>query len=253
MKKKHYILIAVVAYFFLLIATIPAKPVIDQINTHTSLNIQGVSGTLWQGKAYLVTVNNDTTLKNSSWSVSSWKLLIGQLAADVETHLLGNDIKSEIGATLLGSYFINQLNARIDAKDVAQLAAIPLAQLSGPMSIDIEHASWSKGELPSATGVIDWNNAEVTVADTVSLGKVTITMIEADQLYADIKNQGGDISIAGNARLEPEANYAVDITLTPTAATNNNIKQSLVMFAKQQPGGIYLFKNSGSLKQIGLM
>ncbi len=255
MKKKHYIFLAVVSYFIILIATIPAKPITDLISSNTPVNIQGISGTLWNGRAYAITVNGNTTLKDTRWSFNLWKLIIGQLAADVHSRYLGNDIDTEIGSSLFGGYFVNDLSTKIAATEITRLANIPLAQFSGPITINIEHARWTQGELPLAIGEIKWNNATVTVADTISLGNVTITMTESDQslLNADIKNQGGDISIAGTARLVPETDYAVDIKLSPTASTRGNIKQSLGLFAKKQPNGEYLFKNSGSLSQIGLM
>jgi len=253
MKKKYYIFIAAASYFIFLIATIPARPVIALINSNSSINIQGVSGTLWNGKAYTVSINAGTTLQDSRWSLNSWKLAIGQISADVHSNYLGNDIDTEIGTSLFGGYFVKDLITTISAKDVAELANIPIAQLSGPISINIEHAQWTQGKLPLATGVISWKNATVTVADTVSLGNVTITMSESDDelLFADIKNQGGDIKITGTAELIEKADYKIDVKLSATA--NSNINQSLSLFAKKQPNGEYLFKNSGPLSQIGLM
>jgi hypothetical protein len=165
---------------------------------------------------------------------------------------MDNDIRSEIGTSFLGRYFINDLSAKMLAKDVAQLANIPLAQLSGLISLDIEHARWKQGELPTATGIINWKDATVTVADTASLGNVSIILSESDQdlLNAEIKNQGGDIKISGTAELVPESDYAVDIKLTPTASANNNIKQSLGLFAQRQNNGDYILKKSGPLNQI---
>jgi hypothetical protein len=255
MKKKNYILIAVASYFLFLIATIPAKPITALINNNTQVNIQGVNGTVWDGNAYLISINTNLVLKDTHWSLSLWRLFIGQLAADINSHYLNNTLETQAGISLLGNYFVNDLKAQVAAKDVVQLADIPLVQLSGTFNVDIENAQWSKGELPQASGVIHWSNARVTVADAVSLGNVNILLGESEQdsLLADIDNKGGDISIAGTAQLVPEANYTVDITLSPTASANANIGQSLGMFAKKQNNGSYILKNSGSLQQIGLM
>ncbi len=252
MKKRPYIIIAVVSYLVFLTATIPANMVTSLINDNSPVKIQGVSGTLWQGKAFSVSINNSIKLQTTKWSFSPWKLFIGQVAVDVKTQFLNNDIHSEIGTSFLGRYFINDLSAKILAKDVAQLANIPLVQLSGLISLNIEHAQWKQGELPVATGIINWKDAVVTVADTASLGNVSITLSESDQqrLNAEIKNQGGDIKISGTAELVPESDYALDIRLTPTASANNNIKQSLGFFAQKQNNGDYVLKKSGSLSEI---
>lgn len=252
MKKRVYIITAVVSYLVLLIVTIPANTASSFINDNGPVKILGASGTLWQGRAFSVLVNNSIQLQATEWSFNAWKLLIGQIAIDVETQYLNNTISAEVGTSYLGRYFINGLNATIPAEHLAQLAEIPLAQLSGSISMNIEHAQWKQGELPVASGEINWKEATVTVADTAALGNVSIILSESDKqlLTAEIKNQGGDITISGNAELLPEADYALNIKLTPTASANNNIKQSLGLFAQRQNNGDYVLKKSGPLNQI---
>jgi hypothetical protein len=168
---------------------------------------------------------------------------------------MDNRVSAEIGSSFLGRLFINDLKAKLPASDIVTLANIPLAQLSGDISIDIEHAQWKQGELPTAIGQIYWNDASVTVMEAAALGNVSIMLDESDQqsLKATINNQGGDISIDGYAELVPEENYAVNIKLKTNAGASNNLKQSLGMFAKRQANGDFLFKNTGALNQIGLM
>ncbi len=250
MKKRYYFLTAILSYFILLIATIPAKPVIDLINDNSPVTIQGVSGTVWNGKAYIISTDN-MLFNKTRWSFNTWKFLIGKIAIDIDSHYLNNNITAELGTSFTGRYFANELSAKIPARETALLANIPLAQLDGMISVNIAHAQWKQGELPLATGEIKWNNAAVTVADTASLGDVLITLSESEQqLNAKITNQGGDIKISGTAELIPEKNYNVDIKLSPTATANNNIRQSLGFFAQKQPNGEYLLKRSGSLDQI---
>ena len=255
MKKRVYIFVAIASYFILLIATIPASLVTNAVSDKNIVTIHGASGSLWNGKAYIIVINNNIELKNTKWSFSPWKTLIGKISIDINSQYLDNDISAEIGTSFLGRYFINNLKAKISAQEAAQLANIPLVQLSGLISLNIDHAQWKQGELPLATGVINWSNAEVTVADTASLGNVSITLSESEQqlLNADIKNQGGDIKINGTAELVPEANYAVNIKLLPTASASDNIKQSLGLFAKKQNNGEYLLNYSGALNQMGLI
>ena len=252
MKKRHYILTAVISYLLLLIATIPAKPVTDLINANTPITIQGVSGTLWNGKAYLITAQNNIKIDRTEWSFSLWKLFLGKVAVDVDAKFLDNDVSAELGTSFLGRYFINDLSAKIDAQEVTRLANIPLAQLYGMIAIEIESAQWKQGELPLASGEIRWTEASVAVADTASLGNVSILLSESDEqlLNAEINNQGGDIKINGTAGLVPEADYTVDLKLLPLASANNNIKQALGMFAQRQNNGEYTLKKSGSLNQI---
>lgn len=251
MKKRHYLLTAIFSYLILLIITIPAKPVTELISDNSPVIIQGVSGTLWHGKAYMVSIN-DIQLKKTEWSFQPWKLFTGKLAVELDTYYLNNKITTELGTSFTGRFFVNELSAKITAQEIAKIANLPLAQLGGTITVDIKHAQWKQGELPLANGEIKWINATVTVAETASLGNVTIVLSESQQqqLNAEINNQGGDIKINGHAELAPETNYTVDIKLLPTASASNNIKQSLGFFAQRQPSGEYLLKKSGSLNQI---
>ncbi len=255
MKKKYYFITAISSYFLLLIATIPAKPVTKLINDNASITIQGISGTLWSGKAYAASINNTVQLKNIEWSFNFWKLLTGQIATDIKTQYSGNNINAELGLSFLGRYFVNNLTAKISAKNIAEFANIPMVQLSGLISVNIDHAQWKQGELPMASGQINWKDATITVSDTASLGNVLITFSESEDqlLNAEIKNQGGDIRITGTAELVPEADYAVNLKFSPAASASRNIKQSLGLFAEKQRNGEYLYKESGPLNQIGLM
>ncbi|MBE9568479.1 MAG: type II secretion system protein N [Proteobacteria bacterium] len=255
MKKRYYISTAVISYFVLLITTIPAHTITTLINDNAPVRIQGVSGTLWHGKAIEISINDDLSLSDTTWSFSTLALFTGHAAAQIETRLLDNKISAEVGSSFLGRFFIDDLKAKLPASDIVTLANIPLAQLSGDIAIDIESARWKQGELPTASGQIYWSNASVTVMEAASLGNISITLGESEQqlLKADIKNQGGDINIDGYAGLVPEANYAVNIKLKANAGASNNIRQSLSMFAKRQADGSFLFKKTGSLNQIGLM
>lgn len=254
MKKRHYIITAIVAYLVFLVATIPAKPVGKIINDNSPLTLVGVNGTLWNGTVTTITINQ-ILLEGTTWSFSAWKLLLGKAAIQLVTHFQKNEITTEIGTSFLGTYFINHLDAKLTAEDLSQLVNIPLVKLAGNLSIDIEHGEWSQSMLPRAAGNIIWSNASLTVAETASLGNISIVLGESakELLVANIKNQGGDIKIEGIAELIAKTDYAVNIKLLPTATASNNIKQSLGLFAKKQSGGEYLFTNTGSLKNIGLI
>ena len=255
MKKRVYIVTAVASYFIMLIATIPASIISSTVNDNSIVAMHGISGSLWNGKAYSILIDNSVELKNTKWSFSLWRILTGKISIEINGQYLENNISAEIGTSFSGRYFVSNLQTSIPAEKATQLANIPLVQLSGLISFNIDHAQWKQGELPLATGVIYWNNAELTVTDTASLGNVSITLRESEKqlLVADIKNLGGDIKISGIAELIPEADYAINIKLLPTPSADDNIKQSLGLFAKKQNNGEYLLKYSGPLNQLGLI
>ena len=252
MKKKYYYLTAVIAYLVFLLTTIPATIINTVLGDDSPVIMQGLSGTLWNGEAYSISIDDSIELQHTQWSLSAWKLLSGRVAVQTTTHYQNNIISTEIGSSFLGRVFVNDLRAQLNASDMAQLAAIPLAQIDGLISLNIENAEWKQGELPLANGQISWKNAIITVAESASLGDVNITLSESEsgQLKADIKNQGGDIKVSGSAELSADNNYTVDIQLQATASASDNIKKSLGFFAQKQKNGQYTLKKTGSLDEI---
>jgi hypothetical protein len=253
MNKKHYFFIIVFSYLLFLIATIPVGTIIKTINTNTPVDIHGASGTIWNGQAISISINQMIQLDNTEWSFTAWKLLIGQAAYQINSHYDKKTIESEVGSSFLGQYFINDFTAKMTAGKLAKLADIPLVQLSGDITFNIDHAYWKKDTLPLAIGTITWDTAAITVADTVALGKVTIALSESDEqlLNAKINNKGGDILVDGKVELIPEEKYSADIKLSPTSSANGNIKNSLSLFAKKQKNGDFLLKKTGQLNQLG--
>jgi hypothetical protein len=51
MKKRSYIITAVVSYLVFLTATTPASMFSSLLEDNSPVKLQGISGTLWQGKA----------------------------------------------------------------------------------------------------------------------------------------------------------------------------------------------------------
>jgi len=253
MNKKHYFFIIIFSYLLFLITTIPVGTVVKTINSNTPLDIRGATGTIWNGQAISITVNKTIHLDDTEWSFTAWKLLIGHVTFQISSHYDKQTIEGEIGSSFLGQYYIDDFRAKIAAGKIAELADIPLVQLSGNITFNIDHAHWKKDTLPIAIGTITWDSATITVADTVTLGKVAIALSENDEqlLNAEISSKGGDILINGNAELIPEANYSADIKLSPTSSANGNIKNSLTLFAKKQKNGDFLIKKTGQLNQLG--
>lgn len=252
MKTRHYLITATLAYLVFTIATIPAQPVASLVNDNSDIRLEGVTGTLWNGQAQAVFAAG-TRLGLTRWNVIGYRLLLGQLALDLDTGLQGQPVQGIAGAGITGKLFAEQLNARLDAATVGQLARLPMGELAGEIEIELEQASWRQGNIPLASGLLRWNNAAVTVAETATLGNVEIQLAEQqDGLLADIKNDGGDIQLSGTAALQADASYKLNLRFTPAASASNNIRQSLGLFAAPQ-GRDYVLDNSGSLKTLGLL
>lgn len=76
------LLAAFVIFLLFLIAYLPASQVINRINLPANIKIYGISGTIWNGRAQQIEVNQ-LPVQDVDWSINPLALFIGRLNIDV--------------------------------------------------------------------------------------------------------------------------------------------------------------------------
>ena len=157
-------------------------------------------------------------------------------------------------ATISGSIELADTRASLPAPLVAELAQIPMAQLEGMVSIDLQSAHLERDSLPQAKGTVRWQQAAVTIADTARLGDINIQLTPDGSAYqqAVINNEGGDIALDGNANIEADGAYNIELDMLAGNNASENVRKSLGMFARPRPGGGYQLKHEGNLNDLAL-
>jgi len=254
MKKKYYLLFAIIAYFCFIISTLPAKLVLNQLTPPANIRISGISGTIWRGKATAIRLDAANKLTDIQWNFALWRLFAAQLSIHIQGKFQQLPFRAQLYATPTGKISAQDVSATIAASSLATLFALPLAKLDGVIQLDLDHISWHPETLPLASGVIHWKNAAVTVAETARLGNITITLRQKnnDRILAGISNQGGELKLHGDASAATDASYGVSLEMTPTASASQSIISSLAMFAKKQNNGSFLLKSSGKIPLPGI-
>ncbi|MDH5711272.1 MAG: type II secretion system protein N [Gammaproteobacteria bacterium] len=256
MKTKHYLLIGFLALFFFLIVNIPAAPVYEAVKAKIpQLQIQNIEGSIWNGSAQQITVQSRHVLKNVNWSVCLAHILIAEACVDFDVSYSNNPLSGQISVNISNNIQAKNIETSMTAKSLSQIFPLPLGEIAGNIDINIESLNWTPGSVPAIQGEIQWHDASITIAQTAKLGNVTITLNEPvdNPVNAEITNKDGDLAINGRLSLGENTDYKVDLTLTPRNKQNQNIKNSLSLFAKSGPDGSYTVKNNGNLKQLGLM
>ncbi|TNF36926.1 MAG: type II secretion system protein N [Gammaproteobacteria bacterium] len=253
MKQRYYWIIGILAYVFFVLFNTPAAQVINLIDKQFKLpaKFYGVQGTIWSGSSDALVINR-TRLDNVRWSINPFSLLALRISTDVEA-----DIKQSrtIGTLVLypdGSMHGKSVRARINARDLQQMIALPFGQLEGEININLETLELLAGGLPKATGQVKWRNAKLTLTEAVDLGQIDINLEpEQKNLKATISNKGGMIAINGTAIISDNKAYTLDIEFKPEASASASITQSLGMFARRLPNGVYQLKQNGNLARLG--
>lgn len=256
MKTRHYVITSVVAYTFFLIASIPATTIIGLCDKYLpQINIQGINGTLWNGSAQRISFSSRYVINDVSWSFCTWRLLTAEVCIDLDATYQNKPVQSQLGIGITGALIARNLSIEMDAQSLGALAGLPIGELSGLVSIQLESASWAQQKIPRAIGSIQWKNAAITIAETAKLGDVEIILVESDDfpLAATINNKGGHISLSGESHISDDGSYNLELKLAPNNTADKNLRASLELFANKQNDGTFVLENSGNLKQFGIM
>ena len=256
MKIKYYLITGILALTLFLIINIPAALVINALKDKIpEIKIQNVSGTLWQGSAQQVTVQSKHVFKNVDWSICLSYLLIAEACVEFDAIYNKNPLSGQLNVDLNKNIQAKNIKTTMSAQALGQMITLPMGEIAGDISVDLSELNWRQGDIPSANGVIKWNRASITIAETAQLGDVTISLTESEEnpINAQISNQGGQLSIGGLASVSTETDYSLDLNFTPNKKASKNLKDSLSLFARPQANGSFVLKNSGNLKQLGLM
>jgi len=131
---------------------------------------------------------------------------------------------------------------------------MPLGELGGIFNINIKSFEATQEGLPKINANIKWENAQLTLLETVELGFIDLNLStnEKNQLLATISNTKGQLLLDGKAQLDSSKAYDLNLRITPEKNADNNIRQSVGMIAKRQNDGSYLLKRKGNLRELGL-
>ena len=256
MKIKYYIITAILALSLFLIIGIPAAPVINAVKDQIpQVKIQNVSGTLWQGSAQQVTVLSKYVFKNVNWSVCIAYIFTGNACIEIDASYNKNPLSGQFMVNMNQAVQGNNIKTTMTAQALTQLAPLPMGEIAGDFVVDLSSVNWQPGQLPSANGIIKWNNASLTISEMAKLGDITITLSDSDEslVNAEISNTGGQLSIAGQASIAENTDYNLDLKFIPNKNASKNLKDNLGFFSQHQSNGDFIFKNNGNLKKRGLL
>lgn len=256
MKKRYYILIAILSYLFFTLGNIPAAKVMSLVKNNSQIpaSLYGVHGSLWQGGADKLLIIDTPEINNLQWSINPAYLLIAKLQAELRASIKNQNIIGDVSIGPAGTLVATDLRSRIDAAVMQELLKLPLGELDGTFIFNILRLEAEQNTLPLIDGTIKWQGAQLTLAETVDLGHINITLKPADdnKLLVTISNQKGQISLSGKATVDASKAYTIDLDFTPESTASENIRQSLKMFARRQSDGSYQLKRNGNLKEFGI-
>lgn len=256
MKKRYYILTAIITYLFFTLGNVPAAKVLSfaQKNTRLPIKLYNVQGSIWNGSAEKAIIPNQPAVDNIQWNINPAMLLVAHISGEVKASVKDQNVVGDISLSAMGNLSASNIRARIEAPVMQELINMPLGELGGVFNINIESLTAVQDGLPNISANIKWKNAKLTILDTVDLGFIDLNLNtnDSNQLVVKISNKKGQLSLNGHANLDNNNAYNIDLRITPEKNADQNIRQSISMLAKRQTDGSYLLKRKGNLQELGL-
>lgn len=244
-------ILGLLAYLIFLIAKLPASQLISRVELPNNISIHGVSGTIWQGDATSLVVNN-IAIENVSWDLSFWRLLL----LDAHLDLKAGNIRDSNEVSFQGPVSVSLINpTRLKADDLsvylpanmilAQVRLPVAADATGRLKLVIRHLDYP-GFCQSLEGQGQWLNAGlegiVGLAQPLDLGNfdAKLSCIENDILIKIAEpNRFG---LNADVRIPKDFKISLDARFRPDPDLPQQVLDAAKFFGRTDAQGYYQFR-----------
>ena len=244
---KKIIFIGLLSFLLAAIWQLPlsfAKPYAEKLVK--GLKMEGVSGTIWNGKADRFTIKK-TYLGQVSWKVKPIKS-ITSLSLKLTFDISG----ASLTATGLAGITPNQKlildNTKFDLNATYLNKLQKYAKLAGEIKGDIQHAELDQKNIPMIKGIIDWKNGAMSSPMKLAPGDYkAIISPDSGDLLIKLSSFEAPAELNGKIKLNKEWIYNTDLNLK---SSDKSITPMLGLLGKKQANGSIQIKNIGDLKPL---
>ena len=222
----------------LLVASAPAR-LLTSLLPEQQLILQGVSGTVWRGKASraLVAVQGGwMQLGATEWSLSPLSLLLFSPAVALESHWGRQTLVAELRLQSSDALELSNVDVLLDAGLSRQFLPVGLA---GDVNLQFDEIL-IQDQLPvSASGRLVWQGAGwISPQGRRPLGSYAVDVTTADDgmLLGEVITLAGDLQAQGSLRLQ-QRQYGIDVTLDGPGLRDPQLTQALQLVAVPQGEG----------------
>jgi general secretion pathway protein N len=249
MRKILLTLGILVAILVALVITAPAGLAWRVARSHAGpLGLEGVSGSVWQGQAAMLTLYNNG-LGQVTWRVSPWSLLAGRLDGEVKVDgsVVGVD------ATLAGSTAAPQvLAARADfpAQVLAPAIDLPGLKLLGDVHVEMDRIELRDGLPYAAVGKATWRDLGLTGMAEAHLPGIGAEIGTPSEGRIEIKlsDLGGPLAVSGHSQVV-NGTFDAEVLLSQRGE-NPTLAQALTFIGERTADGGTLLRIHGTIERM---
>ena len=229
MKIIHWVLLAVAVWLLLVIKSAPATWAANWVNSaFPGIQISGVSGSLWRGRAARVLVLADGasySLGEVHWTLRPWTLLMLRPCADITSALKNQQLEGRACGHVDGSWSLS------DAQFQGPGALIGLwlpVQLQGQLSLTLAELHLDGERVEQLRGEARWQNARFYHNQQwLALGSYSgqLAADGAGGASAKLKDSAGPLELKLTAALPQGQGLSLQGTAAPRAGAPRELAQ----------------------------
>ncbi|MCM2680884.1 type II secretion system protein N [Echinimonas agarilytica] len=252
MSKWKWLALAATLYLIFFIMMLPAQFGLWLVDVPKGLQVTGVSGSFWNGRANRVSWNG-RTVDDVFWTVNPGSMFAGTLELDVvagQSSMSNIKLDGTVGASSSG-WFVNNLEFEMPANVASEFAPVQLQlRLGGYVVGKIATASQGEPWCEQLDGKLTWVKptvASTSVSNPLKLDDTRANLsCNAGNVVADVSDDGRVLGLDVKGTLA-EGQFIVDGSLKPGREFPQSLEQMLRFVATPKGDGSYLINLDGPL------
>jgi general secretion pathway protein N len=242
-------ILGVLAFLILLVATLPARVLLDRI---PGVQATGVRGSIWSGQAASVSVQG-LALGQTRWKLFALPLLRGRLDMDVELHRPDGAGAGRCSISLKQHVDCARVNANLPI-EALNISSLPRGW-TGRLNVDLSKLELDKGWPIAARGQVELLElAQPAASGARSLGSYRVEFPASTDagatekaLVGALADTGGPLNVVGTVRLSPDHTYVIDGRVAPRSDAPIEVARSIEYLGLPDAQGRREFSLAGSL------
>ena len=254
MKTFKLILLGLITFALTALWLMPAAFVAPHIQRMApNIAISGSSGTIWNGAANNLRVNN-FDLGETSWKVLPLKSLTSlSLVSDITVN--GQEITAKGQAAYAYDRTIRLNDMQFEAESSLVARFQPMAKLTGSFQGLVNEAEIRPKVFPSVTGVVNWIQGGITFPMRLAPGNYRADISSQDEtITANIESADAPLELKGTTSLNSQWQYQANVVAKAKPGVPpllNNLLRSAAGGNPSADGSVQI-KRKGSIKPIPL-
>lgn len=249
--KWIYPIVGVLAFVVALAVMTPAAWLLawSGLAAQPDVHVQQIRGSAWQGSVERLRAGA-LILTDVGWQLRPLALVTGRLRYAIEADTESGHLEGAVNLAPTGGLRIPALTVAAPLAELAAAAGVTALPMTGQVSARIAGLVVKNGYPIAAEGHVGLGGVSwLLMEPDVALGAFEAELDTRDGggVVAVLADQGGPVTLRGQAVLMPDGQWRLDARLRPAQAADDPVRRLLDLLGAPDSQGWYRINQSGRL------